>query len=58
MTSFQANIGWKWMRKRENKNYGSVPFLPDTQQKIKKNSKKNSKIPIWLHFKPTQVGKV
>ena len=29
MDSFQAKIGWKMMRKRENKNYRSVPFLPD-----------------------------
>ena len=29
MASFQAEIGWKMMRKRENKNYRSVPFLPD-----------------------------
>ena len=27
--SFQAKIGWKMMRKRENKNYRSVSFLPD-----------------------------
>ena len=27
--SFQAKIGWKMMRKRENKNFRSVPFLPD-----------------------------
>ena len=27
--SFQAKIGWKMMRKRENKNYCSVPFLTD-----------------------------
>ena len=27
--SFQAKIGWKRLRKRENKNYCSVPFLPD-----------------------------
>ena len=31
MASFQAKIGWKWPRKRENKNYRSVPFLPDTK---------------------------
>ena len=31
MASFQANnIGWKNKRKRENKYYRSVPFLPDT----------------------------
>ena len=27
--SFQAKIGRKRLRKRENKNYPSVPFLPD-----------------------------
>ena len=30
MASFQAKIGQKRMRKRENKYYRSVPFLPDT----------------------------
>ena len=29
MASFQAIIGWKRPRKRENKNYRSDPFLPD-----------------------------
>ena len=29
MNSFQTKIGWKKMRKRENKNYNFVPFLPD-----------------------------
>ena len=29
MASFQAKIGWKKMRKRENKNYHYVSFLPD-----------------------------
>ena len=28
MTSFQAKIGTKRLRKRENKNYCSVPFQP------------------------------
>ena len=27
--SFQAKIGWRRMRKRENKNYSSVTFLSD-----------------------------
>ena len=40
MASFQTKIGWKWLRKRENKNYRSVPFLPDVKQKFQKNSKK------------------
>ena len=29
MASFQAKIGWKKLRKRENKNYPSIPFLPE-----------------------------
>ena len=29
MASFQAKIGWKKLRKRENKNYRSVSFLLD-----------------------------
>ena len=32
MASFQAKIGWKRMRKRENKNYSYLSFLPDAQQ--------------------------
>ena len=44
MASFQAKIGWKWPRKRENKICDSVPFHPDAQQKIpKKNGKKIEK---------------
>ena len=27
--TFQAKIGWKSLRKRENKNYPYVPFLPE-----------------------------
>ena len=60
MTSFQAKIGWKRRRKRENKNCLSVPFLPDGKYKIPKKvkkNKKNKKIPLWLHFMPKQVGK-
>ena len=29
MESFQAKIGLKKHRKRENKNYRSIPFLPN-----------------------------
>ena len=29
VTSLQAKIGWKKPRKRENKNYSSVLFLPE-----------------------------
>ena len=36
MASFQAKIGLKTPRMRENKNYRSIPFLPDAKQKIKK----------------------
>ena len=29
MDTFQAKIGWNSPRKKENKNYPSVPFQPD-----------------------------
>ena len=46
MASFQANIGLKRMRKRENKNYRSVPFrsYPTQNKKFQKNSKNIQKI--------------
>ena len=46
MDSFQAEVGWKRMKKRENKNYGSVPFrfCPMRNRKFQKNSKKIQKI--------------
>ena len=43
MASFQAKIGWKRLRKRENKNYTSVMFLPDGLEEIKKKKQKNFK---------------
>ena len=36
MDSFQAKIGLKRPRMRENKNYRSVPFRPDAKLKIPK----------------------
>ena len=60
MDSFEAKIGWKRLRKTENKNYRSVPFLPDAKQKFPKEQQKNSehlKTPLWLHFNPKQVGR-
>ena len=60
MASFHGNIGWKGQRKRENKNYRYVSFLPDGQEKIPKKEQKNSKyrkIPLRLHSKEKQVGK-
>ena len=60
MDSFQAKIGWKRMRKSKNKKYRSVPFLPDAKYKFRKEQQKNSensKIPLWLHFNPKQVGR-
>ena len=58
MASFQAKIGWKRPRKRENNNYRSVPFLPKAQQKIQKKIQTIKKITLWLNFKRKQVGKV
>ena len=45
MASFQAKIGWKRPRNRENKIYRSVPFCsyPTRNRKFQKNSKKHSK---------------
>ena len=57
MGSFQAKVGWKRLRKKENKNYRSVTFLPDGLQKIPRKQQKNLKIPLWQHFEPKQVGK-
>ena len=46
MASFQGKIGWKRPRKRENKNYRSVPFRSYTtrNRKFEKNGKKIQKI--------------
>ena len=58
MAPFWAKIGWKRMRKEENKNYRFVPFLPDAEEKMPKKKQNNSKkkeIQLWLHFKPKSV---
>ena len=44
MESFQTKLVWKRPRKRENKNYRFVSFLPNTLQKIQKKYQKNKKI--------------
>ena len=44
MASFQAKIGWKSPRKKENKNYRFNQFLPD----LLKGIPKNKKTPLWL----------
>ena len=41
MDTFQAKIGWKRLRQRENKNYSSVP---SRIRKLQNNSKKIQKI--------------
>ena len=41
--SFLAKIGWRRMRKRENRNYSSVPFLFDASLKISKKIAKKFK---------------
>ena len=43
MASFQAKIVWKRPRKRENKNYCFITFLPNALQKILKKQQKNKK---------------
>ena len=47
MASFQVKIGWKRPRRSENKNYRSVPFLPEAKLKILKKSNKIEKIKIY-----------
>ena len=44
MDSFQAIIGWKRMRNRENKNYRSFRSYPTRNRKFQKNRKKIQKI--------------
>ena len=44
MASFQAKIGWKGPRKRENKTIASFRPYPNRNRKLQKNSKKIQKI--------------
>ena len=60
MASFQAKIGWKRPRNRENINYRFVSFrsYPMCNRKFQTISKKIQKIrtiPFWLHLKKKQV---
>ena len=60
MTSFQAKMGWERPKKRKIKNFFPFPSDRTCSRKYQKNEKKiqtNQKIPLWLHFKPKQVGK-
>ena len=50
MVSFQAKIGWKMVKKRENKNHRSFPFLTNTQWKIRKKQQKKLKKIIMAAF--------
>ena len=46
MASFRPKTGWKWWRRRENKDHRSVPFrsYPTCQRKFEKNRKKFKKL--------------
>ena len=45
MASFQSKVGWKSLRRGENKNFHSISFLPDASLKIsKKKGKKFIKL--------------
>ena len=46
----QAKIGGKMLRKRENKNYHSVSFRPEGEEKIPKKQRKYSKNTITVSF--------
>ena len=55
MALFHGKIGLKGQRKRENKNYRYVSFLPEGQGKIPKKQQKNSKIEKYHYgFIPSQ----
>ena len=57
MASFQAKIGLKRPRRRENKNYRSVPSLPDAKLKIPKITIKLKKIKTYHYgFISTKIG--
>ena len=43
IASFQAKIGWKRARKRENKKIVLIGINPTRNRKFQKNRKKNSK---------------
>ena len=55
MASFQARKVWKRPRKRENKNYCFITFLPNALQKILKKQQKNKKIPLLVNFNSKSV---
>ena len=59
MASFEAKIGWKRSRKREIKNYRSVPnrCVIENSKKIAKFFKKLKKTQFQRHSKPKLVGK-
>ena len=48
MASFQAKIGWKRLRKRENKTIASFRPYPYRNRKFQKNNKKIQKIKKFL----------
>ena len=60
MASFQAKIGWKWLRKKKITSIVSFRPYPTRNRKLQKNSKtieKIKKIQLWLYFNPKSVGK-
>ena len=58
MASFQAKIGWKWLRKKENKNYISLTFLPDWLEKIPKKQQKITKYDYGVNSSQNRTKKV
>ena len=48
MALFQAKIGWKRLRKRENKTIASFRPYPNRNRKFQKNSKNIQKIKKFL----------
>ena len=55
MASFQAKIVWKRQRKRDNKNYCFITFLPNALEKILKKQQKTKKIPLRVNLNSKSV---
>ena len=58
MASFQAKKGWKRTRKSENKNFISVPLLPEGKYKTPKKEKKIKKSHCGFISSQNQMEKV
>ena len=57
MASFHAKTRWEMPGKSEKKIIVQISFNSTRYKEFQKKQQKNSKTPLWLIFKPKQVGK-